>query len=93
MTLLYAGGCLAYNRWLGSFAHADRQAAQAQITYDDVEAAVADIRRASQAGMRGVLVDGHMRNLPPLYDDYYEPDLVGLGGTAADGNLPWWCWL
>ncbi len=69
----FAAGCRAYNRWLAEFFDHDRQAALALITYEDVDAAVAEIRRAAQAGMRGVLLDGQYRGLPPLFDDYYEP--------------------
>ena len=68
----FAAGCRAYNRWLAEFFDHDRQAL-ALITYEDVDAVVAEIRRAAQAGMRGVLLDGQYRGLPPLFDDYYEP--------------------
>jgi predicted TIM-barrel fold metal-dependent hydrolase len=80
---LHAAGYRAYNRWLAGFVDRDRQAGLAQILYEDVNEAVAEIRRAARANARGVLLDGQMRGLPPLFDSYYDP----IWAALQDENL------
>src|SRR3954466_2596124 len=71
-------GLQAHNRWLADFC-ADapgRRAGVAQIMLHDVDAAVAEVRWAKDAGLTGgVLLPGAPpgANLPPLYDPIYEP--------------------
>lgn len=91
---LHAAGYRAYNRWLGEFVDRDRQAGLAQILYEDIDAAVADIREAARNRARGVLLDGQIRGLPALFDRYYDPIWSALqeegmvatfhGGTGYD---------
>jgi predicted TIM-barrel fold metal-dependent hydrolase len=70
---LQDAGSRAYNRWLAELCDPDRQAALAVVGYDDIEGAVAQIRWAARAGMRGVYLEGQLRGLPLLFEDYYEP--------------------
>ena len=71
-------GLQAHNRWLVDFC-ADtpgRRAGVMQIALHDVEASVAEIRWAHQAGLRGgVLLPGTPpgAGLPQLFDPCYEP--------------------
>jgi predicted TIM-barrel fold metal-dependent hydrolase len=72
-------GLQAHNRWLADFcAQAPgRRAGVCQIMLSDLDAAVAEIRWAKQAGLTGgVLLPGAPpgSGLPPLYDyGYYQP--------------------
>jgi predicted TIM-barrel fold metal-dependent hydrolase len=66
-------GLQAYNRWLPEILNPDRQGGLAMIGYEDVEEAVGEIHRAASHAMRGVYLEGQLRGLPPLFDDYYEP--------------------
>jgi predicted TIM-barrel fold metal-dependent hydrolase len=71
-------GLRAHNRWLADFcAQAEgRRAGIAQILLHDVDAAVAEIRWAKEAGLTGgVLLPGAPpgTGLPPLYAPDYEP--------------------
>ncbi len=98
-------GLQAHNRWLAEFCAAapGRRAGIAQIMLHDVEASVAEIRWAAQAGLTGgVLLPGCPpgSGLPPLYAPDYEPiwavcEELGLpinthsGSTAPDyGDYP-----
>lgn len=72
-------GLQAHNRWLADFC-ADvpkRRAGICQIVLHDLDASVAEMRRAKEAGLiGGVLLPGAPpgSGLPPLYDPrYYEP--------------------
>ena len=82
-------GLQAHNRWLADFC-ADlpgRRAGVAQITLHDIDASVAEIRWAHEAGLRGgVLLPGTPPGigLPQLYDEYYEP----LYRTCAELGVP-----
>jgi predicted TIM-barrel fold metal-dependent hydrolase len=85
-----AAGLAAHNRWLAEFC-ADapgRRAGVAQILLHDVEAAVAEVRWAKEAGLTGgVLLPGAPpgSGLPPLYDaDRYEP----LWAVCEDLDVP-----
>jgi len=72
-------GLQAHNRWLADFCTAapGRRAGVCQIMLHDIEAAVAEVRWAREAGLNGgVLLPGAPpgSGLPPLYDpEYYEP--------------------
>src|SRR5262245_59322797 len=80
-------GLRAYNRWLADFCgHApDRWAGFAQIFLDDVDDAIAEARRAKEAGLRGVLLPSdHVLQLANLYYPEYEP----LWATCAELELP-----
>jgi predicted TIM-barrel fold metal-dependent hydrolase len=71
-------GLRAHNRWLADFCGetAGRRAGIAQILLHDVDAAVAEIRWAEEAGLTGgVLLPGAPpgSGLPPLYAPDYEP--------------------
>ncbi len=98
-------GLRAHNRWLAEFCAAapGRRAGIAQIMLHDVDAAVAEIRWAAEAGLTGgILLPGCPpgSGLPPLYAPDYEPiwaicEEVGLpvnthsGSTAPDyGDYP-----
>jgi predicted TIM-barrel fold metal-dependent hydrolase len=71
-------GLQAHNRWLVDFC-ADlpgRRAGVAQIMLNDIEASVAEIRWAHEAGLRGgVLLPGTPPGcgLPQLFDPCYDP--------------------
>lgn len=72
-------GLKAHNRWLADFCAEvpGRRAGVAQIQLHDIDAAIAEVRWAKEAGLSGgVLLPGVPPNsgLPELYDgDYYEP--------------------
>lgn len=71
-------GLQAHNRWMVDFCDAapGRRAGIAQIALHDIDAAVAEVRWARDAGLTGgVLLPGVPPNsgLPQLYDPYYEP--------------------
>lgn len=82
-------GLQAHNRWLADFC-ADlpgRRAGVAQITLFDIEASVAEIRWAVEAGLTGgVLLPGTPPGLglPQLYEPYYEP----LWQVCAELGVP-----
>jgi predicted TIM-barrel fold metal-dependent hydrolase len=71
-------GLQAHNRWLAAFCAAapGQRAGVAQINLHDIEASVAEIRRAHDAGLRGgVLLPGTPpgSDVPQLFDPCYEP--------------------
>ncbi|HEV3450011.1 MAG TPA: amidohydrolase family protein [Acidimicrobiia bacterium] len=71
-------GLRAHNRWLADFCAAapGRRAGIAQILLADVDAAVAEVRWARDAGLTGgMLLPGAPpgTGLPPLYSPAYEP--------------------
>jgi predicted TIM-barrel fold metal-dependent hydrolase len=75
---LRVAGLLAHNRWLADFCSRDPQrlAGVAQIVLTDVDAAVADIHWAKDAGLRGgILLPGAPEDsaVDPLYSPVYEP--------------------
>src|SRR3954447_7347641 len=80
-------GNRAYNRWLADFSAAepDRRAGLAMLAVHDIDATVAEIRWARDAGLRGVIlptVPGP--GLPPYYDPCYEP----LWSACEDLAMP-----
>jgi predicted TIM-barrel fold metal-dependent hydrolase len=71
-------GLQAHNRWLRDFCELvpGRRAGMIQITLHDIEASVAEVRWAKEAGLTGgVLLPGTPPGggLPQLYDPSYEP--------------------
>ncbi|MCB0994752.1 MAG: amidohydrolase, partial [Acidimicrobiales bacterium] len=71
-------GLQAHNRWLVDFCNdaPGQRAGVLQINLHDIEASVAEIRWAHDAGLRGgVLLPGTPpgSDVPQLFDSYYEP--------------------
>ena len=69
-------GLRAHNRWMADFSAESpaRRAGLAQFFINDVDDAVAEIRRAKEAGLMGVLLPGdHVLKLCNLYYPQYEP--------------------
>ncbi len=71
-------GLQAHNRWLVDFCAKvpGRRAGVAQINLHDIDASVAEIRWAKEAGLTGgILLPGTPPGLglPNLFDEYYEP--------------------
>jgi predicted TIM-barrel fold metal-dependent hydrolase len=84
---LRSAGLRAHNRWLADFCceEPDRRAGFAQIFLDDIDEAVAEVRWAKSAGLRGVLVPGdHMLKMASLYYPEYDP----LWAVCAELELP-----
>jgi predicted TIM-barrel fold metal-dependent hydrolase len=80
-------GVRAHNRWLADFCRedADRRAGFVQVFLNDVDDAVAEVRWAKEAGLRGVLLPGdHVQNMQSLYYPEYEP----LWAVCAELGLP-----
>jgi predicted TIM-barrel fold metal-dependent hydrolase len=84
---LRSAGIRAHNRWLADFCSQapDRWAGFAQIFLDDVDAAIAEVRWAKDAGLRGVLLpNDHVLRMVNLYYPAYDP----LWATCAELELP-----
>jgi predicted TIM-barrel fold metal-dependent hydrolase len=80
-------GIRAHNRWLADFcAEApERRAGLAQIFLDDVEDAIAEVRWAKDAGLRGVVVpNDHVLRMANLYYPQYDD----LWAVCAELELP-----
>lgn len=82
-------GLQAHNRWLVDFCAKTpgRRAGICQIMVHDLDAAVAEIRWARDAGLfGGVLMPGTPpgSGLPPLHDRYYDP----LFAVCAELGMP-----
>jgi predicted TIM-barrel fold metal-dependent hydrolase len=82
-------GLKAYNRWLADFCQEapGRRAGVAHIMLNDVDAAVAEIAWARQAGLTGgILVPGVPPDsaLPQLHSPVYEP----IWAACADLGMP-----
>ncbi len=83
-------GLRAHNRWLADFCAATpgRRAGICQVMLHDIDAAVAEVRWAHEAGLRGgVLLPGVPpgSGLPPLFDGaYYDP----LFAVCAELGMP-----
>jgi predicted TIM-barrel fold metal-dependent hydrolase len=75
-TLLLAGA-RAHNRWLAELcaANPDRRAGVAIVPIlDDIAAAVAEITRARESGLRGgILIPSMWQPYPPYHDRRYDP--------------------
>lgn len=71
-------GLRAHNRWLAEFCSLapDRRRGIAQVMLNDIDDAVAEVRWAHSAGLRGgILLPGVPpdSSLPPLWHERYEP--------------------
>jgi len=73
---LRAAGARAYNRWLAELcaAHPERRAGVAVVDFEDLAGAVAELRRARAAGLRGgLLLPSEWGELPSYNHPRYEP--------------------
>jgi predicted TIM-barrel fold metal-dependent hydrolase len=72
---LEAAGDRAYNRWLADYvaAAAPRAIGLANIHCGDMDAALAEVRWAKEAGLRGIHLTEADARLPHYWDEYYEP--------------------
>ena len=80
-------GLRAHNRWVADFCSQapDRWAGFAQVFLDDVEAAIAEVRWAKDAGLRGILLpNDHVLKMANLYYPHLDP----LWAACADVGLP-----
>ncbi len=80
-------GLQAHNRWLVDFCNdtPGRRYGLVQLFLDDVDAAVAEVRWAKDAGLKGVLLPpDHHLNLINLY----YPSLEPLWATCAELDMP-----
>jgi predicted TIM-barrel fold metal-dependent hydrolase len=80
-------GVRAHNRWLADFCSEapDRWAGFAQVFLDDIDAAIAEVRRAKEAGLRGVLLpNDHVLRMANLY----YPEYDALWSECAELGLP-----
>jgi predicted TIM-barrel fold metal-dependent hydrolase len=80
-------GLRAHNRWIADFcANAPgRWAGFAQIFLDDVDAAVAEVYKAKEAGLRGMLLpNDHVLKMANLYYPHLDP----LWAACAETGLP-----
>jgi predicted TIM-barrel fold metal-dependent hydrolase len=75
----------AQNRWLIDFISVapQRFAAVATVRFDDVDAAVKEIRWAKEAGFKGVMLP-HFDEKVPLYDPRFEP----IWNTVEELEMP-----
>jgi predicted TIM-barrel fold metal-dependent hydrolase len=84
---LRIAGVRAYNRWLAELCagHPERMAGVAVLPLEDIDAAVAEIRTARRAGLRGgVLLDADWGDLPSYNHPRYEP----IWATCQELELP-----
>jgi predicted TIM-barrel fold metal-dependent hydrolase len=84
---LRVAGLRAHNRWLADFCREapERWAGFAQVFLDDIDDAVAEVRSAKEAGLRGVLLpNDHVLKMANLYYPQYDR----LWAACADVGLP-----
>ena len=80
-------GIKAHNRWLADFCSEapTRWAGFAQLLLEDVDAAIAEVHWAKEAGLRGVLLpNDHVLRMANLYYPRYDP----LWAACVDLGLP-----
>jgi predicted TIM-barrel fold metal-dependent hydrolase len=80
-------GVRAHNRWLADFCSEapERWAGFAQVFLESIDQAVAEVRWAKDAGLRGVLLpNDHVLKMANLYYPKYDP----LWATCAELQLP-----
>lgn len=80
-------GVKAYNRWLADFCDLapERRIGLAQVFLEDVDAAVAEVRWARSAGLRGVLLPPEHPDRPvPVYGARLDP----LWAACAELGMP-----
>jgi predicted TIM-barrel fold metal-dependent hydrolase len=75
----------AYNRWLVDFVSQapERFAGLARLSFDDVDAAIAEIRWAKDAGLRGVIIPFFSEDYP-LFHPRYDP----IWSTLEELEMP-----
>jgi predicted TIM-barrel fold metal-dependent hydrolase len=75
----------AYNRWLADFISEapHRFAALAAVSFDDVDAAIAEIVWAKEAGFRGVLLPIFSENRPLFHTDFDR-----IWATVSELEMP-----
>jgi len=83
-----AAGFPAHNRWLADFISIapERFGAMANVSFDDVDAAIAEINWARAAGLRGVLL--------PAFDEerpLFAPEFDRIWSTLEDIDMPLNC--
>ena len=86
-TLLLAGA-RAHNRWLAELCAAspERRAGVALVPIFDVDAAVAEIRRAHESGLRGgILIPSMWQPHAPYHDPRVRPGVGRVRGAADAG--------
>jgi predicted TIM-barrel fold metal-dependent hydrolase len=69
-------GIKAHNRWMVDFCNdwPGRRAGLAQVFFDDLDDAIAEVHWAKEAGLRGVLIPtDHFGKLVPLYEYRLDP--------------------
>ena len=68
------GSYLAYNRWLVDFCSAapERFAGMAMVSFDDIDAALKEIRWAKEAGLKGVMLPKFSSQFP-VFHPKFEP--------------------
>jgi predicted TIM-barrel fold metal-dependent hydrolase len=74
--VLLLAGARAHNRWLAELCAASphRRAGVAVVPIYDVDAAVVEIRRARESGLRGgILIPSMWKPHPPYHDERYDP--------------------
>ncbi len=83
---LEGAGRRAYNRWLSDFcAEAPgRRSGQAVVSFDDVDAAVKEIRWAKEHGLGGIMMPG----LNPGGTYFFDPALDPIWAAIQDVGLP-----
>src|SRR4051812_35951423 len=84
---LLMAGARAHNRWLAELCNASpaRRAGVAIVPIFDVDAAVKEITRARESGLRGgILIPSMWQPYPPYHDPVYEP----VWATCADLGTP-----
>jgi predicted TIM-barrel fold metal-dependent hydrolase len=81
---LALAGQRSHNRWLADFVDPSRQVGVAILNYADVEVAVREARRAADAGLRSVALNGIQTNVPPPWDESFTP----LWDVLEDSGLP-----
>jgi predicted TIM-barrel fold metal-dependent hydrolase len=82
-------GLRAHNRWLADFCNElpGRRAGVAQVWLNDLDEAIAELRRVREAGLFGGIllpIPATNGNLPPLQAPYYEP----LWSACEDLDVP-----
>jgi len=84
---LLMAGALAHNRWLAQLCATspERRAGVAIVPIFDVEAAVAEITRARESGLRGgILIPSMWQPHEPYHDRKYDP----VWAACADLEMP-----
>ena len=85
---LRSAGARAYNRWLADFCRQapGRRAGMAVVTLHDIDAAVDEVRRAKDDGLKGVLLPNYWgtERIAPYLDIRYEP----FWSACADTGMP-----